>query len=223
MACLQLGRGGAVEWTRALSLRMIRRGMSDVNEMIRRAHAQFDDKNAQDPTTIVVDGASKPRELALAHWLEEWVHRVVSSPSLPLRLAARCQHLMRFSMPRSEYPKGRVGYLKWRKDMSKRHADLASEILRGVGFDEVVIEQVRKINMKQALKTDADCQAMEDALCLSFLEHEYGEFSAKHEDDKVIDIVQKTWRKMSERGQQLARQLPLEGRAKELVGRALSG
>jgi hypothetical protein len=120
------------------------------------------------------------------------------------------------------YPEGRVGYLKWRKDLSKKHADLATKVLFDVGFDQAVIEQVRKINMKQELKTEPDCQAMEDALCLSFLEHEYSEFCAKHEDSKVIDIVQKTWRKMSERGHELALTIGLTGRAGELVQQALA-
>jgi hypothetical protein len=124
-------------------------------------------------------------------------------------------------MPRSEYPEGRIGYLKWRKDLSRRHAELASQVLVDLGFESALIEQVRKINLKQELKSDPECQTMEDALCLSFLEHEYPSFVTKHEDEKVVDIVQKTWRKMSERGQQLALQLSLHGRAKDLVARAL--
>jgi hypothetical protein len=82
---------------------------------------------------------------------------------------------------------------------------------------------VRAINLKEGLKTNPDNQTMEDALCLSFLEHEFAEFAAKHEDEKVVDIVQKTWRKMSERGHEVSLQLPLSGRAQVLVGRALSG
>jgi hypothetical protein len=192
-----------------------------IEPMIERAIAEFDRMNSQDPTQITVNGQQLPRELALSLWLSQWIHRVQASPSVALRLASRCQHLMRFSMPRSEYPEGRVGYLTWRKDLSKRHADRAGEILRAVGFETAVIDQVRKINLKQELKADADCQAMEDALCLSFLDHEYADFCTKHSDEKVIDIVQKTWRKMSAGGQALALGLPLEGRPQDLVLRAL--
>ncbi len=194
---------------------------SDIESKVAAAITKFDEMNGRDPQIIVVDGLPTPRELALARWLSEWVIQVAPDAGVALRLASRCQHLMRFSMPRSEYPEGRVGYLKWRKDLSKRHADLASEVLVECRFDPGIIERVRKINLKQELKTDSDCQAMEDALCLSFLEHEYAEFSLKYEDEKVIDIVQKTWRKMSSRGHQLALFLPLEGRAKDLVLRAL--
>jgi hypothetical protein len=195
---------------------------TELEEKIRLAHEAFDQMNARDPNCIEVNGTSQPRELALARWLSDWVTRIAPNPSVALRLAARCQHLMRFSFPRTAYPEGRVGYLKWRKDLSKRHADLATRVLFELGFDQEVIELVRKINMKQELRADAECQAMEDALCLSFLEHEYSAFCSKHADEKVIEIVQKTWGKMSEAGHQLALTIQLEGRAKDLIQQALS-
>lgn len=193
-----------------------------MNELIEAAIARFDDMNARDPNETIVDGNPRPKELVAAERLSVWVHRVEENASEALTLAARSQHLMRFSVPRSDYPDGRVGYLKWRKDLSRKHADLATEVLRDLGFSEETIAAVRAINLKEGLKTNPDTQAMEDALCLSFLEHEFSDFAAKHPDDKVVDIVQKTWRKMSERGHALALTLPLEGRAKELVLRALS-
>lgn len=189
---------------------------------IEQAIVRFNELNAKDPNKVTLEGKDVPRELLSAERLEAWVHKVVESPSVALRLAARCQHLQRFSMPRADYPEGRVGYLKWRKDLSRRHAELATEVLTELGFDEKIIKEVRAINQKEGLRTSPDTQAMEDALCLSFLEHEFSDFAAKHEDDKVIDIVQKTWRKMSKRGHALALTLPLSGRAKDLVGRALS-
>lgn len=195
---------------------------SEIETLIKQAYRQFDQMNAQDPASIEVEGTPKPRELTLALWLYEWVNRLRPQASVALRLASRCQHLMRFSVPRSHYPDGRIAYLKWRKDLSKLHADLASKVLFEIGFEPHVIELVRKINLKQDLTTEPDCQVMEDALCLSFLEHEYVEFSQKHDDDKVIDIVQKTWRKMSAEGQRHALSIALEGRAQELVTRALS-
>jgi hypothetical protein len=189
---------------------------------IEQAILRFNEMNAQDPNQVMHEGKEVPRELLSAERLEAWVHKLEPSPSVALRLAARCQHLKRFSVPRSDYPEGRIGYLKWRKDLSRRHADLAAEVLSDLGFTEDVISEVRAINQKEGLRTNPDTQTMEDALCLSFLEHEFSAFAEKHEDDKVIDIVQKTWRKMSERGHALALTLPLGGRAKDLVGRALS-
>jgi hypothetical protein len=193
-----------------------------MNPLIEQAIARFDEMNAQDPARVTVDGVEIAKELLAAQRLDAWVHKVDESANEALTLAARCQHLMRFSVPRSDYPEGRIAYLKWRKDLSRKHADLGSEVLRELGFPEETIASVRAINLKEGLKTNPDTQTMEDALCLSFLEHEFAEFAAKHPDDKVIDIVQKTWRKMSERGHQLALTLPLDGRAKDLVGKALS-
>jgi hypothetical protein len=106
--------------------------------------------------------------------------------------------------------------------LGRFHADQASQVLREVGFEEELIAAVREINMKLGLQSNPDTATMEDALCLSFLEHEFGEFCEKHEDDKVIDIVVKTWKKMTDRGHAQALKLPLAGRSLELVQRALT-
>lgn len=186
-----------------------------------RALARFDEINALDPTSITVDGRTAPRELVQADRLEVWVHRVTREPSLALRVAARCQHLGRFRVPRSDYPEGRIGYLKWRKDLARQQADTAAEILSAEGADAELLEDVRAIQTKQGLRTVADVQAMEDALCLAFLEHEFVPFIDKYDDDKIVDIVRKTWGKMSARGHELALGLSLSGRALALVQRAL--
>jgi hypothetical protein len=192
-------------------------------EKIALAHEKMNALNEADPNHFETPLGPRPRELWMAERLEHWVHQVADPPSTALLLAARCQHLMRWRIPRSDYDQGRIGYLKWRKDLAKMHADAGSEILREVAFDAETIEQVREINLKQNLKTNPDVQAMEDALCLCFLEQEYAAFAEKHENQKVIEIVQKTWRKMSAVGQRLALELPLSGRPAQLVRLALAG
>lgn len=192
-----------------------------MDEIVAKAIERFNALNAEDPNTIVVAGEERPRELARAEQLEAWVLRLSPEANDALRLAARCQHIQRWLVPRGDYPEGRVGYLKWRKDLSKKHAEVATSVLRDLGAPEELIESLRSINLKEGLKTNPETQTIEDALCLSFLEHEFTEFAEKHDDEKVIDIVQKTWRKMSERAHAEALGLTLEGRAKELVGRAL--
>lgn len=192
-----------------------------MNALVEKAIERFNRINAEDPIKVLASGKEVPRELLAAERLESWVLRLEPQASDALRLAARSQHLRRWSVPRGDYPEGRVGYLKWRKDLSKMHADLASDVLRGLGAPEALISALRALNLKEGLKLNPETQTIEDALCLSFLEHEFAEFAEKHEDDKVIDIVQKTWRKMSERAHAAALSLPLEGRAKDLVGRAL--
>jgi hypothetical protein len=187
------------------------------------AVAQFAEQNGHDPNRVQVNGEGQPKERVAAERLAAWVERLAPDGSEALHLAAHCQHLRRWEIPRSNYEAGRLGYLKWRKDLGRFHADAASAVLRAVGYDEATIEAVRQINMKLGLHTNPDVAAMEDALCLSFLEHEFAEFAEKHPDEKVVDIVQKTWRKMTPRGHDLALQLPLNGRALELVKRALNG
>jgi hypothetical protein len=186
------------------------------------ALAAFDRENARDPNVIVVDGAPRPRELVDAERLSAWVEKLAPGAPEALRLAARCQHLCRWEIPRGSYPEGRIGYLEWRKALSRMHADKAAGILRALGYDDATVERVRAINQKRALKQDPDVQTMEDALCLVFLEFEAEEFAAKHPEEKVVDILRKTWRKMSERGHAEALRLPLSAPVKALVEQALS-
>lgn len=186
-----------------------------------QAIAAFRRENAKDPT-LVSDGAQpRPKELVAAERLAAWVERLEPQPSEALALASHCQHLCRWQLPRSSFPAGRIGYLSWRKALAKAHADQAAEILRGVGYDDDVLQAVRQINLKQGLHVNADVQTMEDALCLSFLEHELEAFAGQHPDAKVVDIIAKSWRKMSDRGQKVALTLPLSQRAGALVAQAL--
>jgi hypothetical protein len=188
------------------------------DEAVRR----FVTANSEDPIRISDSGELRPREVVDAERLFKWVTRLEPNASEPLRLAAHCQHLERWRIPRSSYPEGRTGYLLWRKELGRYHAARASEILRGVGYDDATVERVQNINQKKSLKLDPDVQTMEDALCLSFLEFEIDEFAAKHPDDKVIDILRKTWRKMSDRGHAEALRLPFSDRVGALVREALS-
>lgn len=188
-----------------------------------RAIASFDRENARDPNQIVDGGIPRPHELVAAERVARWVDRLAPDASEALRLAARCQHLRRWEVPRATYPEGRIGYLEWRKALARFHAERASEILRAEGYDEAMVERVSRINQKKALKQDADVQTMEDALCLAFLEHEIDAFAAKHEPDKVIDILRKTWRKMSARGHEAALGLRYSDGTRQMIERALQG
>lgn len=194
----------------------------EASERFERAVAAFAAANAEDPNELVVSGVKRPRELLQAERLAAWVLRLEPEASVALRLASHCQHLRRWEIPRTSYPDGRIGYLEWRKELSRFHARKAAEILRGVGYDDATIERVSHINQKRSIKLDPEVQAMEDALCLAFLEHELAEFSERHTDDKLISILRKTWRKMSPRAQTRALELPLGERATKLVERALA-
>jgi hypothetical protein len=186
-----------------------------------RAVCAFLAVSSDDPERVRVDGVERPRELVHAERLVVWVKRLEPEASEALRLAAHCQHIGRYLTPRSTYDEGRIGYLKWRADLAKAHATRASEILREAGYGAATIDAVRQINLKLGLRTNPDVQTIEDALCLSFLEFEFAEFCEKHPDDKLVQILVKTWRKMSARAHERALKLPLAGRELALVGRAL--
>ncbi len=189
-------------------------------ERLQATIADFDAQNARDPRARLVGGVARPQELIDAARLSAWVFKLVPDASVALRLAAHCQHLRRWEVPRDSYPEGRAGYLKWRTALKRIHADHATTTLRVHGWDEATIDAVRSIVQKQP---GPDSVHMEDALCLSFLDHELGEFASKHPDDKIVHILQKTWRKMSDRARQAALRLPLAPPLGALVARALAG
>jgi hypothetical protein len=184
--------------------------------------AAFDALNGQDPHTVEVDGQSIPKELHDAFAMTRWVETLYPKASEAVHLAARCQHLCRWEVPRSSYPEGRVSYLKWRADLKKRHADQSAKVLLKSGYDSEMIDAVAAINLKRGLKSNPDVQQIEDALCLVFLEKQLEGYLVKWEDDKIIRILKKTWGKMSERAQDAALNLPISDHARSLVEQALS-
>lgn len=198
--------------------------MSDTLDRTRlqRALDAFDQANAEDPERLLVDGQARPRELVDAERLSSWVARLSPNASEALRLAARCQHIRRWQIPRSAFPNGRVGYLQWRTQLGRFHADTAAALLREAGYDQPLIDEVRRINLKQNLHSNPDSQTIEDALCLAFLEFEFEQFRTKHPLDKLLEIVRKTWKKMSPRARELALGLKLSEASLAIVQRALS-
>jgi len=193
----------------------------ETSESFNRAIAELDMLNAQDPNHRIVDGEVVPFELFFANKMTDWVFQLDPDASQVVRLAARCQHLCRWEIPRSSYPEGRVGYLNWRKDLKSFHADKSAEVLKEVGFDDASIERVRDINLKKDLPNDLDVQVIEDALCLVFIENQFDNLIAKTDDEKMISILQKTWRKMSDKAKGLASSLSLSENAQRLLNLAL--
>ena len=135
----------------------------------------------------------------------------------------RAQHIQRWRIPRDTYPKDRQGYRRWRTELGKFHAQTAGAILRDVGYDEAIVERVAALLRKERLKTDPECQLLEDVICLVFLEHYFEDFAGQHDEEKLIGIIRKTWNKMSERGHRAALELALPEHLKSLVGKALGG
>jgi hypothetical protein len=183
---------------------------------------RIDAAHAQDPNRTVVAGREVPDELLYARRMTEWLDRLRPDAPEALRLAVRCQHLQRWMIPRSQYPMTRAGYHQWRSTLARFHADRAAEILRGAGYDEPTVARVQSLVRKEGLKTDADAQALEDVACLVFLEHEFSDFARKHEEPKVINILARTWRKMSDAGRAAALGLHFSPADRALIEKALS-
>lgn len=184
---------------------------------------RFDQENARDPNREVIAGQPRPRELVYAEWLTNWVMRLAPEASEALRLAARCQHLCRWQIPRESYSMTRPGYLQWRADLKKFHAYKAGEILREVGYSAEMIARVEQLNLKQNFPQDPECRVLEDALCLVFLEHQFTALAAKSSDEKIINALQKSWRKMTPAAQAEAQKLPFGPHEQSLLARALAG
>lgn len=186
-----------------------------------RARELIDAAHAADPNRAS-DG--RPAELVYGERMEAWVARLVPEASPLLRLAARCQHLERWRVPRATFPDGKAGYLTWRKSLYTKQAERARALLLEAGFTAAEATDAATWIAKSGLKTNAGTQALEDAACLVFLENEIGAFAAQHADyprEKFIDILRKTWRKMSPSAQQAALALDLPPAIAELVRDAL--
>lgn len=179
-----------------------------------RAIARIDAANAEDPRR---DADGLPRELVYSRRMTSWLDRLEPDASVALRLAARAQHLCRFRIPRSGYPGGRQAYLRWRRDCAELHARLATEILREVGYDEGTVARVADLLRKKDLAFDPEAMALEDAACLVFLEHELDDFASRQEEDSMVRILERTWRKMSPRGREAALGLDLPASARALI------
>lgn len=187
------------------------------------ALARFDRANAEDPRREPVDGEPQPRELVYARRMTAVLERYAPDAPEAVRLAARCQHIRRWTIPRDRYPVGRDGYRRWRNDLGRFHAETAGEILRDVGYDDAAIGRVQALLRKERLKADPDVQLLEDVICLVFLQHYLADFAAQHDDEKLTDILRKTWRKMSERGRAAALEIDLAPDLRALVIRAVGG
>ena len=183
---------------------------------------RIDALNAQDPNTELVEGRPQPKELVYSRRMTAWLNRLEPKASVALQLAARGQHLMRWRIPRDSFPRDRGGYLRWRTTLYDFHADRAAEVLHDVGYDEATIQRVRALIRKQDLKTDADAQTLEDVICLVFLENYFADFARDHDEQKLIRILRKTWKKMSPRGHAAAMTLKLSPREMQLISSALS-
>lgn len=194
--------------------------MSDPSRLS-RALAAIDAANADDPNTLPVRGAPRPKELAHAELVSEWVLALAADASEALQLAARAHHVRRWEIRRDDFPEGRAGYHRWRKAEHAHHARILGAILVEVGYDEESIRRATDLVQKRGLGRDPEVQVLEDALCLVFLETQFTELAGRLPTEKLLDVTRKTLRKMSPRALARARELPIDAEAHDLLERAL--
>ena len=174
--------------------------MSQNQQTYQQALALIDQANGADPNLVEADGKQWPKELLYSERMSDMLERHVPDADEVMKLAIRAQHIERWKSPRNAYPMDRIGYLKWRKDLYKIQGDTTARLLREAGYDEDSAIRARNAVAKKNLKTNPDTQLLEDVTDLVFMEHYMLEFVDKHPDydeDKWIDIIQKTWNKMS--------------------------
>jgi hypothetical protein len=165
-----------------------------MTDQLSRTLAAIDAANAADPR--MDDG--QPEALLYGQRMSEQCERLFPEAQDVLQIAARGQHIERWVLKRADYPEGRAGYLKWRRDLADHHATRIGEIMAENGYDTETIDQMGRMVRKQGIKRDPLVQALEDVICFTFITWYFAPFAAKHTPEKVQDIVEKTARKMSD-------------------------
>ena len=168
-----------------------------------QAFVKFDAANAADPNQDVFEGVTYPKELLYSKRMTAMLKHFEPEASETLQLAARCQHICRWKISRNNYPVDRIGYKCWRMELYKIHGEITGGIMREVGYDEEMIANVQALLRKEKLKTNPESQILEDVVGLVFLQYYLVDFVNKYsyfEEEKLLNILRKTWKKMSEKG-----------------------
>ncbi|KAI4200522.1 MAG: hypothetical protein LQ346_002364 [Caloplaca aetnensis] len=183
----------------------------------------IDDAHAQDPTRVSSDGKAIPYELLYSTKMSGYLELCDPNASETLRLAIRAQHLRRWEVPRSTYAMNKTGYHLWRTYLKKRQAEMAAQICLESGYSSEDAGRVAALVRKENLKQDEETQTLEDVACLVFLDDQLEAFEKEHDEAKIVNILRKTWGKMSDEGHRLALDIPMSARARELIAQALEG
>lgn len=182
----------------------------------------IDEANARDPSRIVVDGKEAPAELVYGRRMSRALAEFLPGAGEVLQIAVRGQHIERWTSPRKSYPEGRIGYLKWRKDLKDFHAQRVGDLMAAAGYERAEIDRAGQLIRKERLATDREAQTLEDIACIVFLKYYAADFIAPHDDAKVVDILAKSAKKMSRDGIAAAGTLNLPERLARLLSQALS-
>ena len=187
-----------------------------------RALASFDTYNGNDPNREKTEDNDIPKEFLYAIRMTSKLSHYAPDAPEHVQLAARCQHIGRWEIPRNAYPIDRKGYLQWRSQLAIHHATIAEKILKECEYDQETIDKVKALLQKKQLHQNPDTQLLEDVICLVFIEYYLDDFANLHDDDKVIDILKKTLKKMSPKAIQEAVKISVSDHVKKLINKAAS-
>ncbi len=196
--------------------------MTTDTERMACAIEKIDRLNRKDPHTVLYEGNEEPKEWAYAQWMRHWLYELDPNPSVALFFAVYGQHICRWEEPRNRYPMDRDGYYKWRTGLYDFHAKKVGEVLASCGYADDVIHSTQTFIRKRGIKSNPETQCLEDCACLVFLQFYLADFSKAHSEEKMIPIIQKTWRKMSDKGHAAALALPFSKESKQLIEKALT-
>src|SRR5688572_15419813 len=191
------------------------------SDRFEKAITTFDAYNLNDPHQELFEGQLVSKEVLYGQRMSQRLNDYYPAAPEYLKLAAHCQHIGRWEIPRESYAMDRKGYLQWRSVLKTHHAKLAEQILMSCRYDQETIDKVKALLQKKELFSNPDTQALEDVICLVFIEHYLEEFAEKHEPQKVVDILQKTLKKMSPRAKEEAAKIPVSEKIKVLIHQAL--
>lgn len=185
------------------------------------ANTWIDTANAQDPNQEIYQSVIYPKELLYSNRMYEKLMDFYPNASEAVQIASKAQHICRWKIARDSYPMDRVGYLRWREDLKKFHAQTTAVILEKAGYPEDFIARVSFLIEKKLLKKDTETQLLEDVICLVFLQYYLEPFVQKHDREKMKNIILKTWNKMSETGHQEALKINYSTANLELIKESL--
>jgi len=189
---------------------------------LQEAFSMFDAYNATDTNQEEFEGKTYPKEVLYAERMTKKLNDYAPEAPEYMQLAVRCQHIGRWEIARNSYPMDRPGYLMWRSQLKLHHAKIAEPILKACGYDEETIEKVKALLLKKQLKQNPDTQLIEDVICLVFVEYYLDDFAKQHSEEKMVDILKKTLKKISPRGIEEALKINMTDHVKQLILKAAS-
>ncbi len=192
------------------------------SEKLQAAFFKFDTYNATDPNREISEGKTYPKEVLYAERMTKKLNDYAPDAPEYMQLAVRCQHIGRWEIARNSYPMDRPGYLMWRSQLKLHHTKIAEPILAAIGYDEETITKVKALLLKKNLNQNPDTQLIEDIICLVFVEYYLDDFAKQHSEEKLIDILRKTLKKISPRGIEEALKIKMTDQVKELILKAAS-